>query len=64
MAEKANPTNNYLYKVNNKNKREGCEICSKLTPERCQRRRSGVIVDSFGYISHVFLEFLLLTLNR
>ena len=32
-----NPANNYLFKVNNKNTRRKCEICSKLkikTPER------------------------------
>ena len=33
------PANNYLFKGNNRNTRERCEICSKVTaktPERCQ----------------------------
>ena len=32
------PANNYLFKVNNRNIRKRCEICSKLaikTPGRC-----------------------------
>ena len=35
---KTNPAGNYLLKVNNRNTRTRCEICSKLTikiPERC-----------------------------
>ena len=27
-----NPVGNYLFKVNNRNNRTKCEICSKLTP--------------------------------
>ena len=27
-----NPVGNYLFKVNNRNTRTKCEICSKLTP--------------------------------
>ena len=56
----------YLLKVNNKNTRTKCEICSKLTikiPER-GRRRSGVFIVNFGHISHFVLVFLLLTLSR
>ena len=33
------PTGNYMFKVNNRNTRKKCEICSKLTiktPEQCQ----------------------------
>ena len=44
-----------------------CEICTKLTiktPEQVQRRRSGVFIDNFEHISHLFLVFLLLTLNE
>ena len=43
-----------------------CEICSKITiktPERSQSRRSGVFIVNFEHISHLFLAFLLLTLN-
>ena len=49
-----------MFKVNNR-----FEICSKLrikTPERRQWRRPGVI--NCERISHLFLEFLLLTLNK
>ena len=56
----------YLFKVTNKNTRKSYEICSKLMikpPERC-RRRSGVFVVNFAHISHLFLVFLLLTLNK
>ena len=61
------PTYIYLFKVNNRNTRKKCEIFSKLTiktPERHQRRRSGVFIVNFENISHFFLVFLLLTLNK
>ena len=57
----------YLFKVNNRNTRKRHEICSNLTlktPERRQWRRSGVFIVNFGHISHLFLVFLLLTLNK
>ena len=57
----------YLFKVNNRNTRKWCEICSKLiikTPEQLQWRRSGVFIVAFEHISHLFLVFLLLTLNK
>ena len=62
-----NPAHNNMLKVNNRNSRKRCEICSKLTiktPERHQWRRSGVFIATFEHISHLFLVFLLLTLNR
>ena len=40
---------------------------SKLTiktPERPQRRRSSVFVVKLEHISHLFLMFLLLTMNK
>ena len=46
------PAGNYTFKVNNRNTRTRCEICSKLTiktPER--RRRSGVFIVNFEHIS-------------
>ena len=61
------PAGNYMFKVNNRNTRTRCEICSKLTiktPERRQWRRSGVFIVNFEHISHLVLVFLLLTLNR
>ena len=57
----------YLLKVNNRNTRTRCEICSKLTiktPERRYQRRSGVFIVNFEHISHLVLVFLLLTLSR
>ena len=56
----------YLLKVDNRNTRTRCEICSKLTikiPERRQWRRSGVFIVNFEHISHLIVVFLLLTLN-
>ena len=55
------PAVNYMFKVNNKNTRTKCEICSKLTIDTS--RRSGVFIVNFEHVSHLFLVFLLLTLN-
>ena len=60
------PSGIYLLKVNNKNTRARCEICSKLTikiPERRQWRRPGIFIVTCEHISHLVLVFLLLTLN-
>ena len=46
------PVNIYLFKVTNRNTRKRCEICSKLTIKTPERR------------PHLFLVFLLLTLNK
>ena len=56
-----------MFKVNNRNTRRRCEICSKLalkTPEQRQWRCSGVFNINFEHISHLVLVFLLLTLSR
>ena len=56
----------YLFKVNNRNTRTRCEICSKLTIktiERHQWRRLGAFIVNFKHISYLVLVFLLLTLN-
>ena len=61
------PADNYMFKVNNRNNRTRCEICSKLTIkilERRQWRRSGIFIANFEYISHFVLVLLLLTLSR
>ena len=61
------PAGIYLLKVNNRNTRTRCEICSKLTiniPERCDWPRSGVLIVNFEHILHLVLMFLLLTLSR
>ena len=57
------PVGIYLFKVNS---RIRSKICSKLTiktPEQCQWRHSGVFIVNFEHILHLFLVFLLLTLN-
>ena len=48
----------YLLKVNNRNTRTRCEICSKLTI-----KTPGVFIVNFEHISHLVLVFLLLTLS-
>ena len=56
----------YMLKVNNRNTRTRCEICSKLTikiPERPHWRRSGIFIISFEHISNLVLMFLLLLLT-
>ena len=61
------PANIYLFKFNSRDTRKSCEICSKLTiktPEGRQWSRSGNITVNFKHISHLFLLFLLLTLNK
>ena len=50
------PANIYLFKINNWNIRNRCEICSKLT--------ISVFIVNFEHISHLFLVLLLLTLNK
>ena len=59
-----NPVAIYMLKVDNRNTRVRCEICSKLTmktPERCLR--PGAFIVNFEHILHLVLVFLLLTLN-
>ena len=60
------PAGNYMFKVNSRNTRTRCEICSKVTiqtQERRHWRRSGVFIVNFEHISHLALVFLLLTLS-
>ena len=47
------PVGIYLLKVNNRNTRTSCEICSKLTIKKPERQ----------FHSNLALAFLLLTLN-
>ena len=61
------PAGIYLLKVNNRNTRTRCEVCSKLimkTPEWRQWGRSGVFIVNYEHISHLGLVFLSLTLSR
>ena len=62
----SNPTGIYLLKVNNRNTRTRCEICSKLTiktPARRNLRRSVVSIVNFEHMPYLALVLLLLTLN-
>ena len=55
-------TGNYMFKVNNRNTRTRCEICSKLTinkPDQRHWRRSGVFIINFEHVSHFVLVFIL-----
>ena len=50
------PAGIYMFKVNNRNTRTRCEICSKLTIttlEQLHWRRSGVFIVNFKHISHL-----------
>ena len=60
------PAGIYQLKVNNRNNRTRCGICSKLTmkiPERRHWRRFGIFIVDFEHISHLALVFLFLILN-
>ena len=59
-SDNLSPAGIYLLKVNNRNTRARCEICSKLTI----KTPSGVFSVNFENISHLVLAFLLLTLNK
>ena len=51
------PANIYVLKVNNRNTRKRCEICSKLTikiPEQRHWRRSTVFTVNLEHVSHLF----------
>ena len=48
----------YLLKVNNRNSRTRCEMCSKLTMKTTELR-----IVNFEHISHLVVVFLFLTLN-
>ena len=55
-----------LLKVNIRNTRTRCEICSKLTiktPEGRHWHPSGVFIVNFEHISYLVLVFVFLTLN-
>ena len=55
--------NIYSFKVNNRNTRKMCEICSKLiteTPERRYWCSPGVFIANFQYTQHLFLVVPLL----
>ena len=60
------PAGIYLLKVDNRNTKTRCEICSKITKKTRKRRHgshSGVFTVKFEHNSHLVLVLLLLTLN-
>ena len=59
--------NIYLFKVNDRNITKRCKIYLKLTVKTPEQRRwslSGVFIVDFEHVSHLFLQFILLTLNK
>ena len=65
--QRQNPAKICLFKGSNRITRTRSEICSELTIKTSkwrQRRRSGIFIVNFEHISHHFLVFLLLTLNK
>ena len=61
------PAGNYMLKVNNRNTKTRCEICSTLTiktPQRHQWHRFGVFNDNFEHVSYLVLLFLLFTFSK
>ena len=56
-------TSNHLFIVNNSYTRKRCEICSNLAI-KTPKWSSTIFVVDFEHISHLFLVFLLLTLNK
>ena len=59
----SNPAGIHMFKMNQRNTRTRCEICSKLTI-KTPECRSGVLIFNFEHISHLALVFSFLTLNR
>ena len=57
----------YLLKVNNRNTKTNCEICSKLTIKTLERRywrRSGVFIVNIEHISHLVLVASVVTFEH
>ena len=50
--------------MNNKNTRKKCELCSKLTIKTPELVVVNFFIVNFEHISHLFLVFLLLALNK
>ena len=56
-----------LFCLKNRNTRDRCELCSKLTIKTQERPHwgcSGGFIVNFEHIQHLFLVFLLLTLTK
>ena len=62
-----NPVNTYLFKINNRNTRKRCEICSKLTIKTIERHHcylSGVFIVNFEHASLLFLVFTIVEFEQ
>ena len=62
QSEATIPIGDWMFKVNNRNTRARCDICSMLiikTPERRHWPRSVFFIINFEHISHLVLLFLL-----
>ena len=59
MRALISPGGNYILKVNSRNTRKRCEICSKLTI-----KTPDVFIVNFEHIVHLVLVFLLLNLSK
>ena len=56
------PAGMFQLQVNNRNTRTSCEIYSELT-RKTPKTLTLILTVNSGYISHLVLVFLLLTLN-
>ena len=57
----SHPAGIYMFKVNYRNTRKRCEICSQLTiktPERRHQRRSGVFIVNFKHRPFSFVSIV------
>ena len=57
------PANIDLLNFSNRNIRQTCEMCSKLTLKTPEQRCSSILIFNFEHILHLFLVLLFWTLN-
>ena len=62
-ARKTSLASIYPLKINNRNARKRCEICSKLT-KTAMEQLSTVFIANFCHILQLFLVFILFTLDK
>ena len=62
-ADSIYPAGNYMFKVNNRNSRTRCELCSKLTIKIPERRHDVVLVSLLITLKHISHLVLVLILN-
>ena len=67
ISTRRNSGNNFLFNINNRSTKRRGEICSKFLikiPEWRHWHGRDVFIVNFQHISHLFLVFLLFTLNK